>query len=199
MSDAPNPAAEAGQDPTRDARDGTRHDTRLEHQVVNLLRSWMRMTRQAATAHTEAALDRASYESFPASDPVAPAAAPNDRRPTLEEIDCTMSVGHLVFECSPRADAPVRDDRPPPAWTIEGDAIDGGRLRVRVWVDDAAPEAAVPTTLELEPVHASMRAQRSERRVTAERRTATRTMPDGFDRRRTHRRGAGQPAQGAAG
>jgi hypothetical protein len=200
MSDAPHPAAEAGQDPTRDTGDDPLPDTQFEHQVVNLLRSWVRMTRQAASAHTEAALDRASFESFPASDPAAPAAMPNDRGPTLQEIDCTMSVGHLVFECAPRADPPIRDDRPPAAWTIEGDAPDGGRLRVRVWVDDATPESTVPATLELEPVHASMRPNHSERRQRSERRVGSRKMPDGFDRRRMRRRDAGgaQATRGAS-
>jgi hypothetical protein len=189
MSDPTNLHNEAGQDPTRDTSNADgRHDARLEHQVVNLLRSWLRMSGEASSAHTEAALDRASFESFPASDPVAPAAAPNDRRPSLEQIDCTMSVGLLTFRCTARPDEPLRDDRPPPAWTIEGDAPGGGRLQLRVWVDDATPESAVPATLELEPVHASIRPMDEERRVGTERRTAPRTLPDGFDRRRIQRR-----------
>jgi hypothetical protein len=193
MSDAPRRSAQADQDPTRDTAEAGR-DQRLEQQVVNLLRSWIRRSREAASVHTEAALDRASFESFPASDPVAPAAASNDRRPSLEEIDCTMSTGELVFRCASPAGSATRDDRPPPASVIEGDTADGGRIRVRVWVEDAAPGDAVPSTLELEPVHASLKPNQHERRVGAERRTASRKMPQGFDRRQATRRGAAPAA-----
>jgi hypothetical protein len=192
MSDAPNPAPESGQDPLRDAHDDTLRDAQLEQQVLNLVRSWLRRSRESDAARTEAAIDRASFESFPASDPVAPAVASAERAPTLEEVDCTMTPRELVFRCAPREpDA----GRPPPAWTIEGATGDGGRLRLRVWVDDAPPEAAVPATLELEPEHASIRARREERRSGEERRTLERSMPAGFDRRTAQRRADARAAQ----
>jgi hypothetical protein len=188
MSDAPDPEAEAGKDPTRTMRDDPKRDLQLEQQVLNLIRSWLRRTREASAARTEAALDRASFESFPASDPVAPAASQSERAPALEEIDCTMSVGTLVFR-SAGVDGP-RTDRLEPEWTIEGDASGGGRIRMRIWVEDAGAAADVPSALELEPVHASLRARNLERRVVGERRTVSRKLSDGFDRRRQQRRGA---------
>lgn len=197
MSDAPNPDAEAGRDPTRETQDDPQRDLRLEHQLLNLVRSWLRRTREASAVHTEAALDRASFESFPASDPVAPAASQTEREPSLEEIDCTMSIATLVFRCAGR-DGP-RVDRPEPAWTIEGDAPGAGRLRVRIWVEDADAAADVPSALELEPVHASMRPQMHERRVAGERRTVSRKLPDGFERRRHQRRGAASGAHAGNG
>jgi hypothetical protein len=182
MSEA-NVPAQAGEDPL--------HDARLEHQVLNLVRNWMRRRREASAAHTEAAIDRGSFESFPASDPVAPAISTAEHAPALEEIDCTMCPDELVFRCAtPETDG----SRPPPAWTIEGDAPGGGRLRLRVWVDDTKATGAVPQPLELEPVHASIRPRQHERRGGGERRNQSRAMPSGFDRRVAERRVAAGPA-----
>ena len=180
MSDTPRPTrSTATTDDVADAR--------LEDQLLHLVRGWLRRSREASAAHTEAAIDRASFESFPASDPVAPAAASSARQPALEEIDCTMRPGLLEFRCASDTPDP---SRPPPAWTIEGDAPGGGALRLRVWVDDDAPQEAVPSTLELEPVHASIRASQPDRRSGDERRALSRSMPAGFDRRRSVRRAA---------
>jgi hypothetical protein len=182
MTDTPRPEASSGQAPPR-ASAAT--DARLEHQVLALVRNWLRRAREASAARTEAAIDRGSFESFPASDPVASAGSSTDREPSLEEIDCTMRTDRLEFRCAPREpDA----SRPPPASTIEGDAPGGGRMRLRIWVDDASPESGVPQSLELEPVHASIRPRQHERRVGAERRTSVRKMPAGFDRRVGERR-----------
>jgi hypothetical protein len=93
-------AADPRRDPTHDARDTTLRDAHLEREVLNLFGSWLRRTHEASSAHTEAAIDRASFESFPASDPVAPAAASNDRSPALEEIECTLSAGEPVLRCA---------------------------------------------------------------------------------------------------
>lgn len=187
MSDAIRPGSEAGQDPTRETEGDPERDPQFERQLLNLVRSWLRRTREASAARTEAALDRASFESFPASDPVAPAAPQSEREPALEEIDCTMSLATLVFRCAGH-DGP-RIDRPAPAWTIEGDAPGGGRLRLRIWAEDDEA-AGVPSALELEAVHATMRTRKTERRSVGERRTMLRKLPDGFERRRHQRRGA---------
>lgn len=192
MSDAIRPGSEAGQDPTRETEGDPKRDPQFERQLMNLVRSWLRRTREASAARTEAALDRASFESFPASDPIAPAAAQREREPALEEIDCTMSLATLVFRCAGH-DGP-RVDRPAPAWTIEGDAPGGGRLHLRIWAEDDEG-AGVPSALELEPVHASMRAQNTQRRRVGERRTISRQLPDGFERRRHQRRGAASGAE----
>jgi hypothetical protein len=174
---SPDPASAAGQDPRRDAS--------LEHQMLDLIRNWMRRNREHAAARTEAAIDRGSFESFPASDPVAPTTDTGDHAPAIGEVDCTMRRNELVFTCAVREADP---DRPPPAWTIDGDAGDGTHLRLRVWVEDTPEDGPVPATLRLEPVHASMRPRQQERRAGAERRTQHRTMPAGFDRRRSERR-----------
>jgi hypothetical protein len=176
-TDTPDTASPAGQSPQRDAL--------LERQVLDLVRDWMRRTLESEAANTEAAIDRGSFESFPASDPVAPATATSDRAPACVEFDCTMRRRELVFRCATREpDA----HRPPPAWTIEGDHGDGCRMTLRVWVEDEPAEGPVPSTLDLEPVHASMRPRQRERRTGTERRTGDRTMPAGFDRRRAGRR-----------
>lgn len=192
MNEPRRPARAAGEDGTREHAVA---DAGFEDKLLELVRNWMRKAREAASDRTEAAIDRASFESFPASDPVAPAAASTDREPALEEVDCTMECDRLVFRCAPREpDA----HRAPPAWTLEGRAPDGGRMLLRVWIDDTPREQAVPQTLTLEPVHASIRARQHERRSSAERRVAHRSMPAGFDRRRAERRiaggGAGAPA-----
>jgi hypothetical protein len=180
----PDPAYAAGQDRRRDAS--------LEHQVLDLVRNWMRRSLEHTAARTEAAIDRGSFESFPASDPVASATATSDHTPALGEIDCTMQRNELVFRCAAREGDP---DRPPPAWTIEGDAGDGTHLKLRVWVEDTSEEGPVPATLELEAVHASIRPRQHERRAGAERRTASRAMPAGFERRHIERRAIeGAPA-----
>ena len=46
-----------------------------EHKLVGVIWHWLRAYRVAEAARREALLDRASYDSFPASDPVAPAAS----------------------------------------------------------------------------------------------------------------------------
>jgi len=181
---SPDPDDAAGQDRRRDAS--------LEHQVLELVRNWMRRHREHAAARTEAAINRGSFESFPASDPVASATATGDHTPALGEIDCTMRRNELVFRCAALETDP---DRPPPAWTIEGDTGDGSRLKLRVWVEDLPEEGPVPAMLQLEAVHASIRPRQHERRDGAERRTASRAMPAGFDRRHSARRAIeGAPA-----
>jgi hypothetical protein len=192
MTDTPSPEPSPGAPcPPADATS----DARLEMQVLALVSDWLHRSREASAAHTEAAIDRGSFESFPASDPVAPAGSSTDREPGLEEIDCTMRLGLLEFRCA--AHEPDAS-RPPPASTIEGEAPDGRRMRLRVWVDDMQAGHGVPQSLELEPVHASLRARLQERRAGADRRSLTRAMPQGFDRRVAPRRapgdGAGPPA-----
>lgn len=164
-------------------------DTALPRQLFALVRHWLRVSREANAARIDASIDRASFESFPASDPVAPAVATGEHEPSLAAVDCTLTPGELVFRLGPRGDSPDAL-RPPPAFTIEGDTDGDGRLRLCVWVDDVAARDTVPAALELEPVHASIRARQHERRSGVERRSEPRTMPAGFDRRVAERRGA---------
>lgn len=162
----------------------------LQRQLLALVRHWLRVSREANAARIDASIDRASFESFPASDPVAPAVATGELEPAVEAIDCTLSPGELRFRLAPHGDAPDAL-QPPPAFTIEGDADGEGHLRLRVWVEDVAPRDTVPGPLELEPVHASIRARQHERRSGRERRRGARPIPAGFDRRVGERRGAG--------
>jgi hypothetical protein len=182
MTDTPRPEPNSGQDPTRTSAHGS---TGLEHQVLGLVRNWLRRSHEASGARTEAAIDRGSYESFPASDPVAPAGSSTDREPALEEIDCTMRTDSLEFRCASREPDATR---PPPASIIEGDAPGGIRMRLRVWVDGEPPEAGIAQSLDLDPAHASIRPRQAERRAGGERRTRPRAMPAGFDRRVAERR-----------
>lgn len=160
---------------------------RLDRALRELADRWLRRAREAEAARVEAALDRGSFESFPASDPVAPASGPSERGPASAEVDCRLSADQLVFRLAPREpDA----GRPPPTWTVEDDVGDGGRVRLRVWVEDAGAADGVPAPLALEPVHASIRPRQHERRSGAERRAGSPPMPAGFDRRRGERRDA---------
>ena len=187
MSDATRSNPESARDPTRETRDTTLREAQLERQVLNLFGNWLRRTHEVSGAHTEAAIDRASFESFPASDPVSPAAASNDRSPALEEIECTMSPGELVFRCA-GGERHAPEDRPPPAWSSEGELSDGRRIRLQVWVDDVGARDAVPDTLALEPEHASLRARGEDRRNQRERRRRSGKPPGGTDRRHAQRR-----------
>jgi hypothetical protein len=185
-------------DPTSDSRgagsaEDALSDPTMSRQLLDLVRGWMRISGEASGAKTEAAIDRGSFESFPASDPVASAIATAERAPSEECVDCTMTVDALTFRRSGTND--TQGSRPPPAYTLEADVPGGGSLTIRVWVDDVAPQAAVPEALELEPVHASIRPRQQERRVGDERRAEERNMPAGFDRRIAQRRSAtGQTA-----
>jgi len=182
MTDTPRPEPSSGQDPARTSAHG---GAGLEHQVLGLVRNWLRRSHEAGAARTEAAIDRGSYESFPASDPVAPSGSSTDREPALGEIDCTMRTDSLEFRCASREpDA----SRPPPASIIEGEAPGGNRMRLRVWVDGEPPEAGIARSLELDPAHASIQPRQAERRAGGERRTSPRPMPAGFDRRFAERR-----------
>lgn len=182
MTDTPRPEPSSGQDPARTSAHG---GAGLEHQVLGLVRNWLRRSHEAGAARTEAAIDRGSYESFPASDPVAPSGSSTDREPALEEIDCTMRADSLEFRCASRKPDATR---PPPASIIEGEAPGGIRMRLRVWVDGEPPEAGIAQPLELDPMHSSICPRQVERRAGGERRTSPRPMPAGFDRRFAERR-----------
>jgi len=158
----------------------------LERQVLDLVCNWLRLTREANAAHTDAAIDRGSFESFPASDPVASAVATSEREPTLQVLDCRLSPEVLTFHCAPHSDEPDAL-RPPPAYTLEGAIGDGSHLRLRVWVDDGPAHDPVPRNLTLEPVHASLRARQHERRSGEERRVAAHAVAK-RERRQAQRR-----------
>ncbi|HYF60245.1 MAG TPA: hypothetical protein VEA81_14945 [Burkholderiaceae bacterium] len=185
MSDPRNPNAQAG---TSATADDVLQDPTLSRQVLDLVRGWVRRSGEASAAQTEAAIDRGSFESFPASDPVASAVATAERGPMVRTIDCTMTTDSLVFRICRGDD--TASAGPPPAYVLDGEVPDGGRLSIRVWVDDAAPEATVPESLVPPAEHASLRPQQTERRSGDERRAQPRTMPAGFDRRLAQRRAA---------
>lgn len=185
MTDTPN-APEGGGDPSRDAA--------RVHPLLELVADWLRRARTAESTRVEATIDRGSFESFPASDPVATATATGERQPGLQAVDCTMRPDRLTFRLAPRE---AETGRPPPAWTVESEAGDGGRMSLRVWVlDGSEADTPVPAALELEPVHASLRPRGHDRRGGMDRRLAAGPMPAGADRRRGERRSRADGAGG---
>jgi len=170
----------------------------LERLVLDLVCNWLRTSREADAAHTDAAIDRGSFESFPASDPVASAVATSEREPTLQVLDCRLSPGVLSFHCAPHGDEPDAL-RTTPAYLLEGTTPDGFHLRLRVWVDDAPARDSVPHNLTLEPVHASLRARQHERRNGDERRVQATATPGRRERRLAQRRAGLRDDGGPAG
>ena len=130
----------------------------LEHKLAGVVLRWVRAFREAETARLQAMVDRASYDSFPASDPVAPAAsAESDDAP--QQIECVINGDCLTLRCLPRgAMASSQSATHDADLSFDGELPDGGTLHVRVRVQ-ALPSAqdAVgksEATLPDEPVHA---------------------------------------------
>lgn len=153
----------------------------LEKQLLKLVSNWIRSVREAEDTRVEADIDHAVFETFPASDPISPAAASDERASRVEEIDCVIDGATLTLSAAAHGDA-VHGGRPH-AYMIEGDLPEGGLLRLRVWVEATPQEEAVPSALQVPAEHASIRAMGEDRRRGQQRRQANREMPGGFDRR----------------
>lgn len=130
----------------------------LEHKLAGVVLRWVRAYREAETARLQAMVDRASYDSFPASDPVAPAASA-ESNDAPQEIECVINGACLTLRCLPRGataskQTPVGDGD----LSFDGQLPDGGMLHVRVLVQSlpSAEEAVEKSeaTLPTEPVHA---------------------------------------------
>jgi hypothetical protein len=150
---------------------GSRRDAAsVDKRLLGIVHDWVDRAIEAERDHLEAELDRASFESFPASDPVAPAVTSQRRAPF--RIHCEVSGSRLSFSRAPRNEDPtgpaVRRD---PSDTIEGTTASGARVRIEVHLQ---PDEASPESLELPPEHASAVARDEERRIGAERRIAER-------------------------
>ena len=129
----------------------------MEQKLAAVIGHWLRANRVAEAARREAVLDRASYDSFPASDPIAPAAL-CDPETDAQQLECVIDGDELTLRCAPRgATAPDQVARVP-TLTLQGERSDGGRLEVRVHVRSMPSaeqavghsEAALPD----DPVHA---------------------------------------------
>lgn len=138
----------------------------LEHKLAGIVLRWVRAFREAETARLQAAVDRASYDSFPASDPVAPAASvESDNAP--QEIECVINGDCLTLRCLPRgATASNRASAGDGDLSFDGQLPDGGMLHVRVVVQSlpSAEEAVERSeaTLPARPVHAGELPARGE-------------------------------------
>ena len=153
----------------------------LDKQLLKLVSNWIRSVREAEDSRMEADIDHAVFETFPASDPISPAAASDERVARVEAIDCVIDGSTLTLSPAAQGDA-VHGGRPH-AYVIEGDLPEGGRLNLRVWVEATPQEEAVPAALNVPAEHASIHAMGEDRRDGAQRRQASRDLPGGFDRR----------------
>jgi hypothetical protein len=152
----------------------------VDRHLLGIVLEWIDRVQVADREHVEAELDRASFESFPASDPVAPSLA-SQRRSTVR-IDCEVSEDRLTFCRALRTDDPTGPEvRGEPTDTLEGETPSGVRVRISVRTRAVDPQDAVPESLELPPEHASIDARQQERRIGSERRV--RSQRPGNERR----------------
>jgi hypothetical protein len=156
----------------------------LNKPLLGLLFDWIDQVQAAAREHLEAELDRASFESFPASDPAAPSMASQHR--SAVRIDCVVAEDRVTFTRALRTDDTGPAVRGEATESIEGETPSGVRVSidVRRRVEE---DAAAPQSLELEPEHASILPRQEERRSGNDRRTASappqRERRGGSDRR----------------
>ena len=121
--------------------------------IARIVLDWLARMQLAEREYVEAELDRASFESFPASDPVAPAT--DMQRRTRLHIDCMLSEDRLSFARARRSD----DNDSPAASgerveTLEIEMPEGLRVVIDVRQADAATNPG-REPLELPPEHAS--------------------------------------------
>lgn len=130
----------------------------LERKLAGVLGRWLQATRSAEKARREALLDRASYDSFPASDPVAPASMTEPERET-QVIDCVIDGDSMTLRCAPHGASAALDAAGHRA-DLEFDAVDaaGEAVHVRIHVHTVpSAEGAIArseATLPDQPVHA---------------------------------------------
>lgn len=131
--------------------------TELEHKLAGVVLRWVRAYREAEAARRQASIDRASYDSFPASDPVAPATSMEaDDAP--QEVECVIKGDCMTLHCLPHGARTSQGSAPGSDLSFEGELPDGGLLRVQVRVE-ALPSAQTAVedsegNLPSEPVHA---------------------------------------------
>jgi hypothetical protein len=129
-------------------------------QLAALVMGWIEDVQAANQEHLEAELDRASFESFPASDPVA-AASTNQRASTLR-LECLVADDRLTFCRTARSDDSASPERGEPYDRLELETPDGMVIIVEVRRDDDADEERLDP-LELPPEHASIVSRQDER------------------------------------
>ena len=129
----------------------------MQHKLAGVIWYWLQANRTAEAARRESMLDRASYDSFPASDPIAPAAL-CDPENEAQEVECVIDADRLTLRCVPQGATKADHAAREPELEFESERPDGGRLHVRVHVC-AVPSAqnAVDqsdATMPDRPVHA---------------------------------------------
>jgi hypothetical protein len=136
-------------------------------QIASLVMGWIEDVQASNREHLEAELDRASFESFPASDPVAPAST-NQRASTLR-LECLVSDDRLTFRRTARSDDSASPERGAPYDRLELETPDGMVIIVEVRRDNDTDEERLDP-LELPPEHASIVSRQDERRSGEDRR-----------------------------
>ena len=131
--------------------------TELEHKLAGVILRWVHEYREAETARLQAIVDRASYDSFPASDPVAPATSvESDDAP--QELECVIDGDRITLRCLPRGARTPQTVTGNADLDFNGELPGGGLLHVRVQVLSLpSAQAAIEkseATLPDEPVHA---------------------------------------------
>jgi hypothetical protein len=138
-------------------------------QVASLVMAWIAEVQASEGEYREAELDRASFESFPASDPVAPATA--SQGTSALRLECVVSDDRLTFCRTPRSDDAASPGGGAPQDRLEFETADG--LRVVVVVRRSDDEDPGREPLELPHEHASIEGREDERRSGDDRRTDT--------------------------
>lgn len=148
---------------TRLADSGSsRQSETLDDRLLATVLDWIGRLEQAESELLEAELDRASFESFPASDPVAPAVASSRRRSALR-IDCEIADDRLVFSRALRTDdAASVATRGEPDEVIEGESHSGVQISLALSHADRTPDNSTPQPIELPAEHASLRPKQSK-------------------------------------
>jgi hypothetical protein len=119
-----------------------------------LVLDWLSRMQEAERAYVEAELDRASFESFPASDPMSPATAAH--RQTTLKVDCVIDDDRIAFTralrtddaASPAAGRPVLE-------TLDVEGPDGTHIEITLR-QGKGDEHAAREPLELPLEHASL-------------------------------------------
>jgi hypothetical protein len=139
----------------KSAATGRQQGPSLDKQLLEIVYDWIERVQEAEREHLEAEIDRASFESFPASDPASPATASQGE--SKVRIDCELGADRLVFSRALRTDDPTGPDvRGEPVGTIDGETPSGVRVRIGIRHPLHETEETTPENLELPPEHASI-------------------------------------------
>lgn len=147
-----------------DNKTSTKLDPRVfDGRLLAVLYEWIDRVQEADREHLEAELDRGSFESFPASDPVASAVA--TQRRTTVRIECEIDDDRLTFSRGLRTEDPGGPDvHGALSAMLEGETPSGVRVRIAIHSRDGDQTATTPENLAIPPEHASIAPQQDRDR-----------------------------------